>query len=214
MATDRRGFFAQIGTGFAAVAVAYAARPLTALGVEIPSKALPKSVTPEKIQELMSPPADPMILRIAHPTSNWVQNGGAKSGELFKHEYLGTECVNLGPSVECTGYRCVGFKAMKFNSRVIGAEPEAVYTDPESPGFQAVVENSELYYGAYGIYGPVFLFTLESGEILEMFCSNKSSRKFATELGSEPYKGRCTLKSEKVQAKDFVWYCPAIIKHG
>ena len=220
MSTTRRGFIGAMGAGFAALATGCAGRKLTDGGAEIP---IVKEIVCKDTVNIERPKRFDLrqdrrrenILRLSQVTSSWVRDGKVVGGNFFKHKWLATECEDLGNVVECTGYQCVGAKAMRFNSFELGVAPAEVYTDPESDAFEAIVravDSGDHRLSCGTMYGPVYMFTLVGGRQLEMFCGSKSMRHFAFKLGPDPYDGPCHLVSKKMSTRSFNWYVPVVVK--
>lgn len=237
MSTTRRGFIGSMGAGFAALATGCAGRKLTDGGAEIPVviRNVPNKLKEPLKEELSNRGMDVVnierperfdlrqaqrgkgnILRLSQRTSSWVRDCKVVAGNFFRHTWLSTECEDLGDVVKCTGYRCVGAKAMRFNSFEMGVAPVEVYTDPESDAFEAIMraaDSPEQRLSRGAMYGPVFMFTLMDGRQLEMFCGTKSMRHFATVLGSDhTYDGPCHLVSKEMTYRSFSWYVPVVVR--
>ncbi len=225
-----------MGAGFAALATGFAGRKLTDGGAEIPVvlRDVPNELKEPLKEELSKRGMDVVnierpkrfdlhwaqrgqgnILRLSQPSSSWVRDRKVVGGNFFKHKWLDSECEDLGNVVECTGYQCVGAKAMRFNNFEPGVAPAEVYTDPNSDAFEAIMraaESGDHRLSCGSMYGPVFMFMLVDGRQLEMFCGSKSLRHFAAGLGPDPYDGPCHLVSKEISTKSFSWYVPVVTK--
>ncbi len=225
MSTSRRQFLSKLGLGAAAAAATgFAGRKLTAAGNEVVEE---QAATPVDNRILgddqfvthvaTNYPPKRSILRIAHKTSEWAREGLVQPGHWFSHKFGVKDCVDLGKTIYIGRIKFAGAKAMRFTKHALGDMPEVVCTDPRSDTFRELIRlGNGPYPGAIGVlYGPVYILTTVNGTQLELFCSNKSMRKFAAdELGPDQngrYQ-RCGLCVKKCvhSSRGFEWYVPTL----
>lgn len=167
-----------------------------------------------------------LILRLAHNVSTWCRNHGVPAGEWFSH-YEGMRKYEqvIGSTMICDRIEFAGHKAMKWKELRHGMMPIVTSTDPESQEFQDIMRHANIgphNGGDYAMYGPVYklwgvpgsqsLDSLEPFREYELFCGNKSMRRFAVdEIGPEGVNQMSRLGIKTMKSRmGFEWYCPTL----
>lgn len=152
------------------------------------------------------------IIRIAHDVSAVVREGLVKPGHWYQHSYGETNFKDIGKSIQCVGYALIGARAMRFSTPTLGTEPSEVSDDPDSDLYKRIMADAKPPEYTGCVYGPVYRFLLPGLREVELFCLNKSTRRFALYLKTEPYHGSCTLRTKKVTSRrmGFSWYVPEL----
>ena len=202
---SRRNFLKLVSGG--AVASLFAGRTLAANGSELPEKKKPPVKKREKI-----PTTGLKILRLTQPVSTWSRDKLITPGHLFTHDYGAKEGQDLGSELKIDRIEYVGMKAMQFKSNEIGTLPVGVFTDLQSPEFQAIVEASKNRDIFGCMWGPVYKLT-HKGQQFELFCGNPSMRRFAVEELDGPNTIENVWLSSKLVSNRYArWYVPVITR--
>lgn len=238
MSTARRDFLKIFSGGMAGAAALFAGKRVGAelLPTGVEDGELP--MTTEEFAEVVKAPVDnklvdmrdfrPIgkktevekidtgrdIVRIAHNTSQWVREGKVEAGNWFSHKYLDIECQDVGPAIEFSSIWLWGFKAMRFDRYLMGAEPEQMSTNPKSKVFKAIVSDSEKGqpHCIGCCHGPVYIVDVGHTQF-ELFCHNKSLRHFAQqELGPDgvPHGGVLRTRKMVSESMGFTWYTATV----